>query len=266
MKSKTGISRNLFLTILIVALSPTLSMAEFQFPLKALSPRTAPLGEWHIRIGADYNQGERLFFQDEDKDRKLYSLPTVNAAFGVSPNVELLLSYPVLYLKQEAQSGKYGSGDLRICTVFNLLPEKDCFPESALKLEVKLPNADDVDEFGTDQTDVFIGGAFSKKLWKLDLLVNADLGIMGNPQSLETTQDDVLLYKIGTLYPVSENYSVGLELDGIALSRFGNDRQFIRVGLSMRSQMCVIDAGVAAGLNNASGDYQVGVGVTLNFG
>ncbi len=255
----------IFATLYLVNATGT-SRAEFQFPLKSLSPVTTPFGEQRIRVAVDYNHGERLLFQEVDKNRKEFHLPIIDVAIGVSPNVELLFCYPFLYMKQDGQSYEYGSGDLKIGGVFRFLTETRHLPVSAIKFAVKLPNADDTKEFGTDQTDFFVGGVFEKKFDKVKLLVNTDFAILGNPEATETKQDDVLIYKVGLIFPAGENTAVGLEVEGVEFSRYGNDRLFIRGGIATPFLGILLDASVAAGLTEESGDFQASVGFTWKFG
>jgi hypothetical protein len=267
MKRHGTILITLVVATLITTIIPSRrATAEFQFPLKSISPKTTPYGEQRVRIGMEYNKGERLLFKTVDKNRKIYSIPIIDIAMGVSSNVELLFCYPFHYLKQEGQESNYGSGDLRIAGIFRVYKESKILPECGIKFAVKLPNADDTKEFGTDETDFFFGGVFSKRFGKLKILLNTDLAILGNPSTTETKQDDVLIYKAGGLYLLRENVVLGCEIEGTEFSRFGNNRRFLRGGIAFNVKNLLFDLAAAAGLNEPSGDYQFSVGVTLKFG
>lgn len=252
--------------IAILTTCASLSQAEFQFPLKSISPTTTPFGEQRFRFGVLYNKNERLLFQKEDRDRQVYTLPSLDLSVGVSPDVELLFSYPFLLINQNDQEQNFGSGDLTISGIFRLIREGTIFPECAIKFSTKLPNADDTKGFGTDETDFFMGGVFSRKIGPLKLLLNADLAILGNPNTNQSSQDDVLVYRVGVIYPLQNNLSAGLEVDGTEFSTQGNDRRFIRGGIAFNWQEFLIDLGGALALTEASGEFQVGMGITLKFG
>ncbi|MGA1792214.1 MAG: transporter [bacterium] len=252
--------------ILPVFLHSPFTSAEFQYPFRSISPDVTPHGIQQLRFGVEYARGERFFFQTADKKREVYQLPSLDLAVGITPKVEFLFSYPFLFLRQKDQESNYGSGDLRIATVFNLITEGKILPEGGAKFGVKLPNADDIREFGTDQTDFFIGGVFLKRIGKVKLLMNPDLAILGNPSTTETKQDDILIYTIGAIYPMGDNIAAGLEFHGIEFSRFGNDRRFLRGGLAYNWNGMLIDIGGAIGLTETSGDFQVGIGITLKYG
>jgi hypothetical protein len=240
--------------------------AETLFPLKILSPSTPPAGMHRVRFGVKYNRGERLPFQERDRNRRVYYLPEVNVDFAIGSNVEVLVSYPFLYLKQDGQAWDYGSGDLKLEGVYYLANEGSLVPETALHMAVKLPTANWGKEFGTDETDFFAGGLFAKRWGNLTLLLNADFALLGNPRTENPAQDDVLFYKVGATYSFLTDARVGLEVEGVEFSRFGNDRLFVRGGISRAWWKIILDVGVAVGLTNASGDYQVQVGLSYPFG
>lgn len=255
----------LFVIAILTTCAP-LSRAEFQFPLESISPTTTPSGEQRFRFGVLYNKNERLLFQKEDRERQVYTLPNLDLSVGVSPDVELLFSYPFLLINQNDQEQNFGSGDLTISGVYRIIREGTIFPECAIKFSTKLPNADDTKGFGTDETDFFMGGVFSRKIGPLKLLFNADLAILGNPDTNQSSQDDVLIYRVGAIYPLQHNLSAGLEVDGTEFSTRGNDRRFIRGGIAYTWQNLLIDLGGALALTEASGEFQVGVGITMKFG
>ncbi len=252
-------------TVFSLLASGTPAKAELQFPLKSISPVLTPPGEYHLRLGASYNKGERLLFQTENKDRRVYELPSFNMAVGLSHNVELLLQYPLLLMNQTDKTQDYGSGDLKITGVFTFLRVRKIFPEFAFTLAMKLPNASNQEEFGTDETDLFLGIAASRAIGPATLLINADFAILGDPTA-KNTQDDLFEYKAGLIYPVRDYIWASLGLEGAETSRRTNDRRLIRGGIAFSWKKYLIDAGGALGLTEESGDFQVAVGITMMFG
>lgn len=265
MEKKSRIYLSVAAAVFFLLLGGEQSMAGFQFPLESISPVTTPLGRQHLRLGASYNRGERLLFQAENKDRRVYELPSFSLAVGLAPNVELLLSYPLLLLNQTDKEEEYGSGDLIITGVYRLLQVGKIFSDCALTIATKLPNASNQEEFGTDETDFFLGGAVSREMGKLNLLINLDFAILGDPNRVNT-QDDLFEYNVGLIYPVNKKLSAALEFAGAETSRRNNDRRFVRGGIAFTWKKFLIDCGGALGLTEESGDFQVAVGVTLKFG
>lgn len=236
------------------------------FPLEVLSPAVARTGAHRVRIGVGYNEGERLPFEERERNRRVWRLPEVDLVLGIAPDIEAVVSYPFLYVRQEGQGWSFGSGDLRIGGIYRLVREGRLLPEAALHVGVKLPNADELKGFGTNQTDFVAGGLFAKRAGPWTLLVNGEFGILGNPRAATPNQDDVLLYRAGAVYSFSRRSIAALELEGVEFSRYGNDRMFLRAGVSRAWRGWVLDAGVAAGLSRGAGDYQVRAGVSYPFG
>lgn len=252
--------------VLLPLVVPFPAAAESLFPLRLHSPAVPPRGAHLFRIGLEYNEGEPLFFQDADADRKAYSLPEFDAVLGIASDMELELRYPLLYLNQNGQDWEYGSGDFRIGWVYRLFREKGWIPETGIRIAVKLPNAGSSKGFGTNETDFYAGGLFAKRAGATTFLFNAELGILGNPNSSEPTQDDVLVYGAGVVYSFSRSANAGFGVDGVGFSRYGNDRLFVRAGASRVFGRVILDAGFAVGLTEDSGNYQVIAGISIPFG
>lgn len=263
MTRKARVILALFLLPVVV---PFPAGAEPLFPLGLLSPAVPPRGAHLFRIGLEYNDGEPLFFQNADEDRKAYSLPEFDAVLGIASNMELDLSYPLLYLKQNGQEWEYGSGDFRIGWIYRLFKEEGWIPETGIRIAVKVPNAGSSKKFGTNETDFFAGGLFAKRAGAAMFLLNAELGILGNPNSSVPTQDDVLVYGAGVVYSLSRRASAGLGVNGVGFSRYGNDRSFLRSGAFCVFGKVILDAGFAIGLTEDSGNYQVIAGISIPFG
>jgi len=252
--------------LLILFFFSSFARAEFQFPLKSLSPETTLKGSYRLRIGAGYSEGGRLLFQTRDRNRKVLSFPSLQFSLGASSNVEFLLEYPLLLVKQKGESSKYGSGDLMITTLYQLPFQISVFHPVGIKFTVKVPNADDTKGFGTDRTDLFLGGVFSSHFGKMKVLINADFAILGDPSTAENNQDDAFAYKIGAIYPFTRNISGALELTGTEFSTAENNRRTVRGGFAFLWKRITIDLGGALGLTDSSEDFQLLTGVSLSFG
>ncbi len=268
--------------ILVVGVACLLTVAaegEMHRPLRIIAPGTTPMHSLEAWIGFGFNQNEYLLFQNLDTDRRLYSFPEIDLAVGMAENVELRISYPLLFLKKNSESLQSGSGDLRVTSVFNIIKEAEYWPACALLLGVKAPNASDDRGFGTDQTDLFAAGAFSKKFGSVTVLANVGIGILDNPNILNsplcdpnnsdadaTSQDDVLMYGLGVLYRYNEKLTFACELEGLFNSRFGNDRSYARCGMAYNFGPVVVDASVGTGLDDRSGELLLAAGATFRFG
>ncbi len=236
-------------------------------PLEIVSPVTIPAGEMHVRLGAGYLHDDRLIFQDENKHRRVFNIPSFDVALGVAPNTELLFHYPLMYLDQDGQSADYGSGDLVVEGVFKIFQNIQLPFEWAFKLGVKLPNADDEKEFGTDETDFFTGIATMNQFGSFSLLTNVEIAILSNPHTEKTEQDDVLLYKIAGVYTLNEEGAyVVLGLEGIEFSRFDNERGTLKAGLAWPLKYGRVDLGLGKGVTGRAAEFSACLGFTAQFG
>jgi hypothetical protein len=252
--------------VIAVALAPVSAAAAIAPPLRTIAAETTPPRCLTVRVGGGYVLGGRLLFREEDKNRMVYYAPDLRVAAGVSDNMELVMDYRVLFLQEDGRDDTWGTGDLRITGVCGLFAEGEILPETAFTFGMKLPNADDEKNLGTDETDVFIGGAFSKRIGDLRILCNAGLGILGNPSTATTEQDDVLVYGVGFTYDICSWWHLACELDGIANSRFGNDRMQVRYGMAFDMDDISLDVSGGHGLDNGSPDYFGEAGVTFSIG
>lgn len=235
-------------------------------PISTLSPSSVKAGEMEIRAGMEYSYHEWGMFQTSDTGRELYRLPDLTLTVGMADNVELVLNYQWLWLNQEGGSMESGTGDLKITGIYRLINETDNRPACALVIATKLPDANYSKGFGTDQTDIWAGGAFSKSFGDLRLLANASIGIIGQPTGDVPNQDDVFVYNIGAIYAVTADLSVGCGLDGIANSRMDNDRTFVRGGIAFKTDLGTFDLGAGTGLSSESGDLHVSAGFSTTVG
>ncbi|MEI6971060.1 MAG: hypothetical protein WCL44_06030 [bacterium] len=255
------------LSCIVALMAHVHSYAGIAPPLHALSPPCLPAGATEIRIGGGYSLNEWNAFESVGTGRELFRIPDLTATFGVSDNVELMFNYAWLLLREDGEELKNGTGDIKITGIYNILRESDLRPNCALLIATKLPDAHYGNRFGTDQTDFWIGGVFSKTSGPLTLLADAVLGILDQPGVSLPDQDDVLAYDIGIMYSVGDVLVVGCGLDGVGLSRFDNDRVFVHGGMAIKTDIGTLDLGLGTGLNEAAGDLRLTAGFTtaINF-
>jgi hypothetical protein len=236
------------------------------YPFKVLSPLPLPEGNVNIRLGISSAYHDHLLFQAEDKQRNVTELPSLSATIAVGPNTELFFRYPFLYLDQKGQDGNYGSGDVEIYGLFNIFGSREWRIPMALKVGVKLPNADDEREYGTDQTDFFFGFAAAHSIGRFINVLNIDLGILGHPRGTATEQDDVLRFDWLAGYELGDGALVGLALEGVGFSRYGNDRLLLRSGARFPWGKFNIDLGAGYGLSGQAPEWVINGGISVQFG
>lgn len=247
---------------LAAALSSGPAVAGLAPPLHTLSPAALQAGSIEMRVGGEYSLHEWNAFEASDTDRELYRFPDLTLTFGMSRNVELLVNFPWLWLRRNGESMENGTGDIKVTAIYNIIRETEDLPTCALVITTKLPDAHYGKGFGTDQTDFWFGGIFSKTFGNLVLLANLSMGILDQPGVSLPDQDDVLAYDFGIMYSLTDSLVFGCNLDGVGNSRFNNDRLFARGGMAFKTAFGTLDLRVGTGLNDKSGDLNVMAGFT----
>lgn len=234
-------------------------------PFNVISPVPLDEGEVNVHVGLSASYDGYLLFTDQDRNRNVVEAPAITISAAVGPRTELHMNYPFLYLDQEGEDGNFGSGDVTVMGQYNLLGDASPLAPSALRIGVKLPNADDEKGFGTDQTDFFVGLGYEKDFEKFLTIVNVDFIILGHPNSDTTEQDDVLAYKWLAGYELEGDILLGLELSGITMSRYDNDKMMLTGGISFPWGKMALDFKSGVGISGNSYDWMIGCGLSFQF-
>jgi len=100
-------------------------------------------------------------------------------------------------------------GDFTVWTKFRIISEYTSFMSSSIRFGVELPNASNESGLGVDQFDFYSTLLFEKHLAGMQCILNAGLGILGDPTIL-SSQHDMLTYAYGQYIPIgSTTFLVG---------------------------------------------------------
>jgi len=248
-----------------ISVLPRASSGGLSLALRTPSPSPTPRGELDIRIGAAYVEGERGLFADDGTQRSYWNAPAFDIAIGVSDNAEVLLGYSWITLTPENEPTRHGTGDLKVTALYNAFDETWLWPECSFVIGVKFPNADDDKQLGTDMTDLWFGGIFAKRFSRVAILLDLQIGILGRRGFEATDQDDVLMCGVGAACSLTDWLTIGCEIRGTTLSRFGNDRATFNAGIAAETRYCTLDVGAEYGLGDASADFSATTGLTFEF-
>lgn len=277
------------LQLLCIALVLQLGVRAHAATLLPLQTQDAsPLrsGTAEVVLGATYfhNANFPAFTPPAALDsQQLVAGPQLGLHIAVTDWVEIQATFEGLYLDESRADGTqhstYGSGDAQLWTKVRLWRERTYRPVVALHFGAKLPNANQADRLGTDETDFMIEVLASKQLGPIAAHLNLGIALLGNPgptigapDRSSNGQDDLVTYALALAWPVlgvgtsdGTTFQLFGELVGASGSRFDNDRLALRAGAQVRTGHWTFFAGPGAGLIDESEDVSVSAGVIYTF-
>jgi hypothetical protein len=254
------------MAILLLLLLTSPALAGNLEPLGLQDAQLLPKNHAEFRIGLAHYDGLHNLFQQKDRNRRLTELPSLTLNLGLGERVECQVLYSYLYLREDGQGNKWGSGDLTLGIKVRLWQESLRIPALALRLATKLPNADDQDDFGTDEADIFIDLLASRNFPLFSTYVNLGLAILGDPRPYSDSQDDAFRYAFGMRAPLMGSRLAGLlSVEGMEGDDSLNSRSALRAGLQMQLGAWMWDLGGSVGLTSKSEDWGLRTGLTIPF-
>ena len=209
----------------LVLLLKSISLLAQQRPLQTQEPAILPPGTVSLQVGF-------VFFQDAKYPVSglrgdLTSLGVIGiytslgelAEFQMQGTVHNFLSItersPTSLNLDLNSSGTATSdfGDLMLSTKILTLREKSRFPALSFRISVQLPNASAARGLGLDSTQFYNNVLLGKHFGKLNVFGNVGLGILSNPVEAGV-QNDVMLYGLGGLYPITSAITLASEVHG----------------------------------------------------
>lgn len=260
------VSRYSSVVALLLLLTAFPAAAATLEPLGLQDAQLLPKNHAEFRIGLAYYDGLHNLFQQQDRNRRLTELPSLSLNLGLGERVEAQLRYSYLYLREDDQSSDWDSGDLTLGLKVRLWQESLRVPALALRLAAKLPNADDEDDFGTDEADIFIDLLATRNFPLFSTYVNLGLAILGNPRPNSDSQDDAFRYALGIRAPLLDSRLAGLlSIEGMEGNDSINNRCAARGGLQLQLGDWLWDLGGSIGLAGKSEDWSLRTGLTIPF-
>ncbi|MEZ4601513.1 MAG: transporter [Syntrophotaleaceae bacterium] len=250
--------------LLLIGLFTAAVEAATLEPLGMQDAELLSKNEAEFRIGFSYSHDLHNLFQSEHHDRRLAELPALSLNLGLGERVEGQMAYSYLYLQKDGQDDKWGSGDLTLGLKVRLWQESFMIPALALRLATKLPNADEKDDFGTDEADIFLDFLATRNFPEFSIYLNLGLAILGDPREGYSGQDDAIRYALGLRLPLIEDaLDALLSIEGMESSI--NSRGALRAGLQMPLGTFLWDFGGSIGYHSKSEDWSLRTGLTIPF-
>ena len=211
--------------LVLVLLLNGISLLAQQRPLQTQEPAILLPGSLSLQVGFDFLQDAKYPVSGLRGD--LTSLGVISIYAGLGELVEFQMHGTVhnfLSINERSatpldvelnSSGTATSdfGDLMLSTKILTLREKSYSPAVSFLISVQLPNASAARGMGLDSTQFYNTLLAGKHFGKLNVFANAGLGILSNPVQAGV-QNDVMIYGLGGIYPVTPAIKLASEVFG----------------------------------------------------
>ena len=185
-----------------------------------------------IRIESGFEFLQNQTFPLSGLRGDLTKLADTRLSFGLSSNVEFQIEWTFQNFLSITSRGpsaiplKLGTneadtndvGDIRLWMKIKLRNESRVAPAVGFRFGVELPNSDQARGIGTNTTNFYGMITAGKRFDKLNVFGNLGLGILTAPLQA-TSQNDVLLYGLAGIYPVSDRVNIVGEVNGFHSTR-----------------------------------------------
>lgn len=201
-----------------------ISLFAQQYPISTETPTILPAGKAHaeVGIGEYFDQSFPLSGLDGD----LTKLGMLRFGLSYDGNVELQFEGTLLDVLQiKSRDTAFNSaitttnsvsadiGDFTLWTKFRLASEYRHFSTVSIRFGVQLPNASNESGLGIDEFNFYSSFLFEKHYGGIRWIVNAGLGILGDPATL-SEQHDTFIYAFGSYIPIGDKSTLVLEAAG----------------------------------------------------
>jgi len=260
----------------------SISLLAQQRPLQTQEPAILLPGSLSLQLGFDFLQDAKYPVSGLRGD--LTSLGVISIYAGLGEFVEFQMHgtvHNLLSINERGptpldlelnSSGTATSdfGDLMLSTKILTLRERSYSPALSFLISVQLPNASAARGLGLDSTQFYNTLLAGKHFGKLNLFANAGLGILSNPVEAGV-QNDVMIYGLGGIYPVTPAIKLASEVFGRWSTRasgapLGTESQSqFRLGVQIHGLGFRWDIAGLAGLAENSPRSGIVFGVTKEF-
>ncbi len=270
------------LAFLIALLSAHTTAAQ-QRPLLTEDVDIIKPGVIRIEAGFEFLQDQRFPLSGLRGD--LTKLADTRLSFGLAPNVEFQVEWPIYNLLSVDERGpsavplKLGAndsdtndvGDVTLWMKIKLRNESKRLPSAGFRFGVQLPNSDQTRGIGLNTTNFFAMITAGKRVMddRLNLFGNLGIGILQAPVN-EFTQNDVLMYGLAGIYTVNDDLNIVGEVNGFHSTRgrtpLGTDDfSQARIGAQIRALGVRWNAAGIFGLSKRAPKTGITLGITYDW-
>ena len=216
--------------------------------------------------------------------------------FGVGPRAELRMGwtiqqhlgiserFPAPHTGRLTFSGNSTSdyGDLFVGSKVRFMDQKNGWPALGLAFAAQIPIASNETGIGNDVANIFSALVLERNFGRLRSFINLGLALLGDPLDA-AAQDDLVLYGVGMIYPVTSRINLVGDIYGragsgrhtgilvspdIIASRSGigtEQQKRLRVALQFRLGGLYLDVGGFAGLRDTDPSSGLVFGLSKEF-
>lgn len=273
-----------FVFAIFSALSIGIAVQAQQRPLITEDVDIIPPGTLRIEAGIDFLQGAK--FPASGLTGDLTRIGVIGVNIGFAPNVEFQIegvaqnflsinsrgfSAVPLSLGPGVNSTN-DTGDFTLSAKIKLRNETRHGPSLGFRFGVQLPNSNESQGIGLNQTNAYGSVLIGKKFGpegRLNTFGNLGIAILTAPTQL-FTQNDVFAYGLAGIFRLNRQFSLAGEVNGRANTRSGNgplgteSQAEARLGMQIRASGLRFDFAGIKGLTNFSPNSGVTVGVTYD--
>jgi hypothetical protein len=261
----------------IVCLVYSSSVFGQQRPLLTDDAEILPTGRVRIELGVEFLQGQKYSLSGLEGD--LTRLGVAGIQVGVGEYAEFQISgvvQDILSVTRRSEpvvspiftgNTTRDFGNLVLGAKFKLFKEQERRPAMSFKFAVELPNANQENGLGTDETQFYSSLLFKKHFGRVQVLADLGLAILGSPVEAGK-QTDPFTYGIGAVIPLHRRINLVAEVHGRQgpSGRVGNEnRSQLRAGFQVRTGSIRWDVAGVGGLKQFDPESGVVVGVTYEF-
>jgi hypothetical protein len=269
---------------MVAVLSFATTVCAQQRPLLTEDVDIIPPGSMRIEVGIDFLQKARYPVSGLTGDLTRIGVLGIN--IGLSPNVEVQVegvAQDALSINSRGPSAiplkltpgaasTHDVGDFTLWTKIKLKNETKHWPSFGFRFGVQLPNTDQAQGLGLNQTNAFgqvlIGKKFGRDA-RVNMFGNLGIGILSAPTAT-FTQNDVLTYGFAGIVRLDKQFSFVGEVNGWANTRPGSgplgteSQGQARLGMQVHASGFRFDFAGVKGLTKNSPKSGLTVGVTYD--
>jgi hypothetical protein len=247
-------------------------------PIRTADPDPLPHGRFAIEMGVEWL--DEVSFPLSGLEGDLLRAPAIAfrlglgglAEFQVAGGLDLLFiddrrPAPFADMVQVDGDLSHDIYDPVVATKVRLQRETERWPSMGLRVATRLPSASNKSGLGTDTTDFFLWVMAAKTLGRARLLANLGLGVLAVPTRGDR-QNDVLMYGLAAERPLSERWTLALEVNGRTDRSSGEtpegteDMGQARFAARWSAGAIALDGGLIAGLHGPEPNIGATVGMS----